>query len=186
MYRKKTKLRTVNLISIIFFIFASVFYLVHEKYLSLRPERSDQIVPVMTIHDGDTVSVFVERKSEKVRLIGIDAPEMGQEPWGEQAKQHLESLISSSDRKVRMELDLEKRDRYGRVLAYLWTIDGRMINLMMLRDGNAVLYTFPPNVRYSDEFRIAQKDARGKGKGIWSAKGLEQRPGDYRKKNPRI
>lgn len=186
MGRKKTKLRSINIISIILFLLVSIFYLVHEKYPSLRAQKSAEFVPVVTIHDGDTVSVIIDKKNKKVRLIGIDAPEMTQKPWGETAKQYLESLVKSSDRKVRIEFDLEKRDQYGRILAYLWTTDGSLINMMMLRDGYAVLYTIPPNVKYSDKFRDAQKDARDRRLGIWSAQGLEHRPADYRKENPRI
>jgi micrococcal nuclease len=186
MNRKRTKLKSINLISVIFFLLASTFYLVHEQYPFLRKDKSKAVVPVVTVHDGDTVSIVVEKKKEKIRLIGIDAPETGQKPWGEKAKQYLESLISASGWRVKMEFDVEKRDQHGRILAYLWTTDGILINLVMVKNGYAMLYTFPPNVRYSDELRKGQKEARDRRLGIWGEEGLKERPGDYRREHPRI
>jgi micrococcal nuclease len=61
-----------------------------------------------------------------------------------------------------------------------------MVNLLMVKSGNAVLFTFPPNVKYTGELSAAQREAREKRLGIWSEKGLKELPGDYRKKHPRI
>jgi len=61
-----------------------------------------------------------------------------------------------------------------------------MINLLMLKNGYAMLYTFPPNVKYVNELQDAQREARDKRRGIWSEKGLKERPGDYRKEHPRM
>jgi len=138
---------------------------------------------VSRVHDGDTVSVMIGRRIEKIRLIGIDAPELGQRPWGERAKERLRELLG--DGNVTVVADVEKRDRYGRLLAYLWTSRGTFVNLEMVRQGFAVLYTIPPNVRYVDRFRAAQAEAREKKRGIWSEGGLEELPQEYRKKHPR-
>lgn len=138
---------------------------------------------VIEVHDGDTISILFDSKSEKVRLIGIDAPELNQRPWGLRAKNHLKELIMSSQWIIILEFDIEKRDKYGRFLCYGWTSDGKMINVQMLKDGYAMLFTFPPNIRYVDEFRKAQKEARQKGLGIWSGKGLKESPYKYRKKH---
>jgi len=184
MNRRKSKLRTINIISVVFFILASVFYLVHEKYPVLRTQASETYVTVAAVYDGDTISVITGGKREKVRLIGIDAPETGQKPWGHHARKHLEDLLQSSGWKVEMEFDLEKRDQYGRLLAYLRLTDGRLLNLLMVKDGYAVLYTIPPNVKYVNELKDAQSEAREGKVGIWSAKGLKERPGDYRREYP--
>jgi len=186
MNKKRTKLRRVNLIAVIFFILASGFYMVNEKYSLLGGQRPDEFVTVTAVHDGDTVSVIFNKKREKVRLIGIDAPEIGQKPWGEEAKNFLEGLLKSSDWKVRLEYDVDRRDKYGRILAYLWTSDGKMINLLMVKDGAAMLFTFPPNIKYVNELRAAQQEARNKGTGIWREKGLRERPEDYRRAHPRF
>lgn len=167
------------------FILVVVFYLLHERVTLSNPDSEDPLVSVMKVYDGDTVGVILNGKKEKVRLIGIDAPEIGQAPWGEDAKKYLDTLLSSSGWKVKMEYDVEKRDQYGRALAYLWATDGKFINLQMVRSGYAMLYTVPPNVKHASQFRSAQDEARTERLGIWSSGGLKERPGDYRKEHPR-
>ncbi len=186
MYRKKSKLSKINLVTAVFFVFIAIFYLIYEKASISKQGDSDSFVPVISVADGDSVTIMLSSKKEKVRLIGIDAPELGQKPWGAESKKYLESLISSSGSKVRLEYDVEQRDKYGRILAYLWTTDGTLLNLSMVKNGQAVLYTFPPNVKYVNDLKAAQAEARNKGLGIWSGKGLKERPGDYRKQHPRM
>lgn len=181
----KKKRKGSNLVALIFFILVAVLYLINEKY-PLKGKPETPYVFVIKVHDGDTVSVMVDRKQEKIRLIGIDAPEMGQEPWGENAKIYLESLLDSSDWKIRPEYDIEKRDQYNRLLAYIWTKDNENVNLLMLKNGYAMLYTFPPNVKYIEEFRVAQKEAREKEVGIWGRQGLKELPQNYREEHPRF
>jgi micrococcal nuclease len=174
----------MNLISSLVFIAVAVFYLLHERAIFSKPNTEYSLVHVVKVYDGDTVGVFLDGGKEKVRLIGIDAPEMGQEPWGEEAKKHLDSLLSSSGWKVKMEYDVEKKDQYGRRLAYLWSADGKLINLQMVRSGYALLYTVPPNVKHVSEFRAAQHEARAERLGIWRAGGLKESPGDHRREHP--
>jgi micrococcal nuclease len=140
---------------------------------------------VVAVHDGDTVSVRIGRKKEKVRLIGIDAPELGQRPWGGEARRLLGELLDRSGRTVSLEFDVQRRDKYGRLLAYLRTGDGKLINLEMVKDGYAVLFTLPPNVRHVKELRDGQNYARERGLGIWGRGGLKETPGDYRRRHPR-
>jgi micrococcal nuclease len=180
------KRKKMNLIAILSFMLISIFYLIHEKYPVVKQDKKDTLVPVIAVHDGDTVSVILERRQEKVRLIGIDAPEIGQRPWGEKAKEHLKALLSSSGWKVKIEFDVEKRDKYGRILAYLRTSDGKLINLLMIKSGHAMLFTFPPNIKFVNELRVAQREARERKLGIWSEEGLKEKPVDYRKEHPRI
>jgi micrococcal nuclease len=151
-----------------------------------QPSKKPGTARVAEVHDGDTISIILGNgRREKVRLTGIDTPELGQHPWGQKAKQHLEDLIMLSDKTVSCEYDIEKRDKYGRLLCYIWTSQGTMLNLRMVQDGFAMLYTFPPNVRYVTELQKAQREARGKRKGIWGSDGLKERPGHYRKQHPR-
>ena len=185
MIRMKTKVSNINIISVFIFLFASVFYLLHEQPLLSGKQEGHGFVPVVEVYDGDTLGVVINNKREKVRLTGIDAPEAGQAPWGAKARQYLQTLVSEADRQVKLEFDVEQRDQHGRILAYLKTPDGKHINLLMVRNGYAMLYTIPPNVRYADELAAAQTEARGKKIGIWSDQGLKERPGDYRKTHPR-
>ncbi|MHB8880801.1 MAG: thermonuclease family protein [Thermodesulfovibrionales bacterium] len=151
-----------------------------------NPESAAQgSVRVEKVYDGDTVGVILGRRTEKLRLIGIDAPEAGQRPWGKRSREHLQEIISNGSWNVVLEYDVVKRDKFERHLVYLRTPDGRLINEMMVRDGYAALFTIPPNVRYADLFTRAQKEAREKRLGIWGKNGLRQAPSDYRRQHPR-
>ena len=148
-----------------------------------KPGRS---IFVEKIADGDSMEAVVMGKREEIRLIGIDAPELKQRPWGKRARKYLEKLVAASGWEVRIEYDREKRDQYNRILAYIWTRDGSLINEEMLRSGLAVLFTFPPNVKYVDRLRAAQAIARENKTGIWGKDGLRQLPSEYRKGHPRM
>ena len=63
---------------------------------------------------------------------------------------------------------MQRYDRYGRVLAYVWLPDGRMLNEVLLKEGYAMLYTVPPNVKYEEKLKKAYREAVEKGKGLWS------------------
>ncbi|NCO84588.1 MAG: thermonuclease [Nitrospirae bacterium CG_4_10_14_3_um_filter_44_29] len=141
-------------------------------------------VRVSRVRDGDTVSIILNGRKEKVRLIGMDAPEIKQRPWGTRAKKHLEKMLMASNRKVILEFDVERRDKYGRLLCYIFTPDGKMLNIQMVQDGYAALLTIPPNIKYVDELRMAENEARQHRRGIWNSKGLKESPRDYRKKHP--
>lgn len=150
------------------------------------PDRSlTSLMRVERVFDGDTISIIVGGRAEKLRLIGIDAPEIAQRPWGKKAKQHLEALIAGSSWRVSVERDVVERDKYDRLLVYIRTSEGKLINEMMVRDGYAVLYTFPPNVKYVDLFTAAQREGLEKKLGIWGSNGLRQEPSEFRKAHPR-
>lgn len=141
---------------------------------------------VIEVNDGDTVTLRINDRIQKTRLIGIDAPEMGQRPWGGRAKKHLIELMDRATWTVFVETDVEKYDKYDRLLAYLWTKDDELINERMMLDGYAVLFTIQPNSKYADRFRKAHRIARREKRGIWGPNGLKERPIDYRKKHPRL
>jgi micrococcal nuclease len=151
---------------------------------SFAAQRSSE-VSVIKVHDGDTVTLMVNGKMRKTRLIGIDAPEMNQRPWGRQAKEHLIDIMNHTDWLVTVETDEVKQDKYGRALVYLWTKNNELINERMVRDGYAVLFTIKPNVRYGAAFSRAEKLARQEMKGIWGPNGLKEAPVKYREKHPR-
>ncbi len=134
--------------------------------------------------DGDTVRVRIGPREETVRLIGIDAPESSpNERARDQARRmgiSLREVVELGRRardaasrlgppgtRVRLEPDVQPRDRYGRLLAYVWLPDGTMLNERLLRDGWAVLLTVPPNVRYVERLVAAQREARERGAGLW-------------------
>jgi len=160
------------------------FFGLSESAFAEVRDNAGNAARVLRVNDGDTVTVSINGHRERIRLIGIDAPEMGQGLWGEKAKRHLEDILRSS-RNVYVEYDVERRDKYGRLLAYIRTADGRLVNTEMLRDGYAVLFTFPPNVKHVEEFTAAQRQARERKRGIWGKDGLSQLPVKYRKTHPR-
>ena len=111
--------------------------------------------------DGDTIVVLMDGKKEKVRMIGIDTPESvhpdksTNTPMGKIAskytKDHLEGQY------VRLETDVQERDKYGRILAYVY-LDDKMFNKTLLEEGLANLMTIPPNVKYVDEFKRIESE----------------------------
>jgi len=182
---KPEKLKRFNLVPTIIFIVIAVFYLAYDKYSFSKQNAPRPFVSIVSVADGDTVTVLIDRKEQKVRLIGMDAPELGQKPWGQKSKQYMEDLLRASEWKVGLEYDVESKDKYGRTLAYLRTTDGRIINLLMVKGGYAMLFTVPPNVRYVNELTAAQTEGRTNERGIWSRKGQEEKPVDYRREHPR-
>jgi micrococcal nuclease len=131
--------------------------------------------------DGDTVAVriaaplgiFGAGAEVTVRLIGIDTPETVKpntpvECYGREASAYMEQLLLPGQA-VRLEADTDPTDKYGRLLAYVWLPDGRLINELLALGGYAQPATIAPNVRYSDRFRAAAAEARAAGRGLWSA-----------------
>ena len=124
---------------------------------------------VIRVVDGDTINVQLADRVEKIRYIGVNAPEIhhpikGEEPGGRAAAQVNRGLVIG--RRVRLELDVQPRDRYGRLLAYVWVGD-TMVNAELVRLGYAQVMTVPPNVRYQDLFLKLQREARDASRGLW-------------------
>jgi micrococcal nuclease len=126
---------------------------------------------VERVVDGDTIVV----DGESVRLIGIDTPESVKpgtpvECFAKEASAFTERLVEG--RRVRLERDVEERDRYDRLLGYVYRRgDGLFVNAELVRRGYATPATFPPNVRHADEFSRLAREAREAGRGLWSACG---------------
>jgi len=124
---------------------------------------------VVRVVDGDTIHVRLTDRVEKIRYIGVNTPEIhhpskGEEPGGREAAEVNRGLVGG--RRVRLELDVQTRDRYGRLLAYVWVGD-TMVNAELVRRGYAQAMTVPPNVRYQDLFVKLQRQARDAHRGLW-------------------
>lgn len=115
---------------------------------------------VKTVIDGDTL---VLSNDERVRLIGLNAPEDGQ-PYYEESKKALEDLVIGKP--ISIEHDVDEKDTYGRTLAYLYVGD-LFVNQKLIEQGVVVIETIQPNVVHAEEFIKAQADAREKCTGIW-------------------
>lgn len=125
---------------------------------------------VVRVVDGDTIVVDFNGKDEKVRLIGIDTPES---VHPESSRNTDEGITASdftknllSDKSVSLEFDVSERDKYGRLLAYVY-LEGEMVNKTLLQEGYAQVATYPPNVAYVDDFTELQRIARENEVGFW-------------------
>ena len=124
---------------------------------------------VVRVVDGDTIHVRLGDRIEKVRYIGVNTPEvhhprLGEQPGGRDAHAVNRRLVEG--KRVRLELDVQVRDRYGRLLAYVW-VGATMINAELVRLGYAQVMTIPPNVRHQALFVKLQRGARESGRGLW-------------------
>jgi micrococcal nuclease len=126
--------------------------------------------------DGDTVDVLVDGNEERVRLIGIDTPEVAHqgksdpaECFGDEATRFTESLLPVGT-PVRLERDVVSRDDYGRLLGYVYRAsDGIFVNYEIVRQGFAQPLTIPPNVTFSKLIVGAARDAESEQAGLWAA-----------------
>lgn len=129
---------------------------------------------LVRVVDGDTVVARIAGHDERVRLIGIDTPESVKptspvECFGKEASRHLTSLLPSGTA-LRLVGDAEPRDRYGRLLAYVYREpDGLFVNEAMARDGFAAPLSIPPNVAHRAQLVAAARTAHGSRKGLWGA-----------------
>jgi micrococcal nuclease len=140
---------------------------------------------VISVTDGDTFKCRLSKgKEERIRLIGVDAPESkinekakrdaernGQDlgtivSIGKKAANFTKSYLKQGTT-VKLELDVQPVDKYGRILAYAYLPDGTMINALLVQEGYAQVMTVPPNVKYQDMFLKLQREARENNRGLW-------------------
>jgi len=169
-------------IFLFFFFIASYFYLLifylnyninisapitnnSEPITSVVSKSTEKVIRVI---DGDTFEI---EGGIKVRLIGVDTPEMKNKNktidcFAQEAKQKMEKLLTNQE--VVLEKDVSETDRYGRLLRYVYLGD-EMINDILVRDGYAKIATFPPDVKFKDQFLTSEREARKFKVGLWSA-----------------
>lgn len=123
--------------------------------------------------DGDTIRIKYNGSSEKVRFLLVDAPEtkhetLGEQPFGPEAKEYVKQLLAGQD-SVYLEFDVSYRDKYKRLLAYIYTKDGISLQEQLLNNGLVrVAYIYDPNTKHVDWFKSIQKTAQKSALGIWS------------------
>jgi micrococcal nuclease len=120
--------------------------------------------------DGDTVKVKINNREETIRMILVDTPETKhpskpEQPFGKEASDFTKQILLNKN--VDIELGIQERDKYGRLLAYIY-IEGKMFNKMLIEKGLARVAVYPPNTKYLDEFKKVEKKAKEQGIGIWS------------------
>lgn len=134
-----------------------LYYFDDEETSTTKPDVEYKVIEVI---DGDTL---VLSNNEHVRLIGINTPESERYFYGE-AKEVLKLLVLNKN--VRLEKDVDDRDTYGRLLRYVY-IGNLFVNLEMVKRGFANVFTFPPNVKYTDKFIEAERGASTNEIGLW-------------------
>jgi micrococcal nuclease len=137
------------------------------------PDPPKGAVPaeVQRVTDGDTFVATVKGRRERIRVIGVDTPESvapnrPDEPFGEEASDFAKRYLDGET--VRLAGDAEPRDRYGRMLAYVWLADGTFWNALLVAEGYAQQLTIPPNVTYATLFRRLVGEARREDRGLWA------------------
>ncbi len=150
-----------------------------EKTLQGTLTRVERVVSGNTLEVIDSSSVVPAL--QKVRLIGISAPDLKQNPWGIQAQQYLEQLCLGKD--VLIESETQQSDRYNRVLAYVW-LDGTLLNEHLVKSGYVLANEPVLNSKYSQRLQYAQYEARILGQGIWNPqKPMRLTPAEFRRQN---
>ena len=173
---------------VFFVVFLAVFFFAACRF-SMRPSSALAVdknefadVRVVYIYDGDTIKLA---NGERVRFLGIDTPESSENKklfrdaqrsgqdvqeilaMGHVAAEYTRSLLKG--RRVRLEFDIEKRDKYGRLLAYIYRVDdGLFVNEDVIKNGYAYPMTIPPNIRYAERFRKLFREAQKAKRGLWA------------------
>jgi len=136
--------------------------------MPLCSDKQECTVRVTNVVDGDTVDIST---GERVRYIGVDTPETKHpikkvECFGQEASEKNKELVQ--DKEVRLEKDVSDKDKYGRLLRYIYVGD-LFVNDFLARNGFAHAATFPPDVKFSGQFREAEREARENNRGLWAA-----------------
>ena len=147
-------------------VLSSAAYAIEDADCELK--GAAEIVTAEHVHDGDTLRLHDGRK---VRLIGINTPERAREervtePLAEQARMALQNMIGRH-RQIRLVLGSEQKDRYGRILAHPFSLDGENLTASLLKLGYGQHIVVPPNLKYYSCYRNSETSARLTGKGVW-------------------
>ena len=146
--------------------------------------QAKETITVLKVVDGDTLLVNYKGKEESIRLIGIDTPESkankkaksdaqrsGEDlktiiSQGKEATEFVKTMVRPGD-KLTIEFDVQTRDKYGRLLGYVYVLDGKMLNEEIVKAGYANVLTVPPNVKYEGNFVRAYREGRENRRGLW-------------------
>lgn len=142
-------------------------------------------VRVERVVSGQTLEVVENFQQgpllQRVRLLGIEAPDLKQRPWGSEARNRLQQLIGAGP--IVLESDAETKDQFERRLAYAWK-DGVLLNEQLVAEGYALFVPRSPNNKYDQRLNYAQEYARVMERGIWNRnKPMRLTPAEFRRQN---
>ena len=175
---------TISIVTLLFFltlpIFADQLHTDSQAQITIPFGKSYNYnnILVKRVIDGDTIQL---EDGSRVRYCGIDTPETKhpQKPvqyFGKEAYLFNKKLVEGKN--VRLEFDVQQKDKYGRTLAYVYVGD-TFVNAELVKQGYAQASTYPPNVKYADLFRKYEQEAREQGRGLWSDTKLAQKEDYY-------
>ncbi len=172
-------IKAAGIAIILFFIFWGIAHQFSKKQIRenfkteniasiIKREKAGGTFLVTRVIDGDTIEI---EGGEKLRYIGMDTPETvdPRKPiqcFGEEASKKNKELVEG--KMVRLEKDVTELDKYGRLLRYVYA-DNIFVNLLLVQEGFAHSYAYPPNVKYQSRFIAAERLARKQKKGLWGA-----------------
>ncbi len=141
--------------------------------ISQTEDQEKQLARVVEVVDGDTIRVVIDGVEYSIRYIGIDAPEVQNNEWyGSDAKDANADLVSGKD--VLLEKDVSDTDQYGRLLRYVYLVDGTFVNAELVLLGVAESRAYPPDTKYYDDMETLEQEAKSEGLGLWQVKPTEE------------
>lgn len=134
--------------------------------------KNEELYKVIKVVDGDTIVVLYQNNEEKIRLIGVNTPESVDhrrkvECFGKEASSYTKELLENRSVKLEFDNSQGKRDKYGRLLAYIFRDDGLFVNLELIKNGYGHEYTYNIPYKYINDFKAAQKFAKENKLGLW-------------------
>ncbi len=162
--------RSSHFLTLFLFAFALLLSSCSNESLNTSPNSAT----VKRVVDGDTIEIAIGGKTERVRLIGVDTPETkhptkGVECYGPEASAYTEQLLPTGTA-LRVERDIEARDKYGRLLLYVYIADRNVfVNLDLVMNGYARPMVFEPNTAHKADFAQAATQAELRNVGLWQA-----------------
>ena len=138
-----------------------------------QEENQTKLHKVIKVVDGDTIDVEINNVSERLRLIGINTPEIvdprkAVECFGKEASNKAKEILNNSNVRIEADDKSGNRGKYGRLLRYVFLEDGTNFNKLMISEGYAYEYSYDVSYKYQDEFKQAEKEAREAKKGLWA------------------
>lgn len=128
--------------------------------------QAKPLARVIEIVDGDTIRVVIDGVEYPVRYIGIDAPEVyNNERFGAEAREANAALVAGKE--VLLEKDVSDTDQYGRLLRYVYLLDGTFVNAELVKMGIAESKAYPPDTKYYDKLEVLEQEAKSENLGIW-------------------
>jgi micrococcal nuclease len=164
--------------SLIILTAAAVGYFSHHDLPRFTQQNNEHISTstlyhVTTVADGDTIRIQLNGKEETLRLLGINTPEIDSkyrtaECWGQEASKETRSKLTGTSVRIESDPSQSLRDKYNRLLVYVFLPDGTNFNQQLVAEGFAREYTYAGSYKYQKEFKASEVKARTESRGLWS------------------